>query len=85
MTNERTALEMVKPMWPNSARSNSSTPCLRVGIARGLHFLQHERMAADRALAEDDEVAREDVRAFDRDADRHRLVAAAEIIARARA
>ena len=83
MTNERTALLMVKPMWPNSARVEFVDALLAVRIARRVHFLEHERMAADRALAEDDERAREDVRAFDRDGDRDDLVAAAEIVARA--
>jgi hypothetical protein len=32
MTNDRTALLIVKPMWPNSAASNSSTPFLRSGF-----------------------------------------------------
>ena len=40
-------------------------------------------MAADRALAEDDQAARQDVRAFDRDRDRHHLVAAREVVLRA--
>src|ERR1700680_2193552 len=51
-------------------------------VAYRIHFAQHERMAADRALAEDDQVARKDVRTLDRDRDRNRLVAAAEIIVR---
>ena len=42
-------------------------------------------MAADRTLAEDDHAAREDVRAFHGDCDRHELVGAAEIIVRAQA
>ena len=32
MMNERTALEMVKPICAKSARSNSSTPALRSGL-----------------------------------------------------
>ena len=40
-------------------------------------------MAADRALAELDQRARDDVGAFDRDADRHRAIDAAEIVQRA--
>ena len=56
---------------------------LAVRVARGVHFLEHERMAAYRALAEDDERAREDVGAFHRDGDWHHLVVAAEIVARA--
>ena len=39
-------------------------------------------MAADRALAEDDQVAREDVGALDRDRDRDRLIAAAQVVVR---
>ncbi len=38
-----------------------------VGLAGCGHLLQHERMAADRALPEDDQAARQDVRAFDGD------------------
>ncbi len=82
MMNERTAFEIVKPMCPNSARSNSSTPLRAIRVARGVHLLQHERMAANRALAEDDQAAREDVRAFDRDRDRNRLIAASHVILR---
>ena len=48
----------------------------------GLDFLVHERMAADRALAVDDHRARQDVRAFDRDADRHGVPRARERVAR---
>ena len=55
---------------------------LAVRVLRGVHLLQHERMAAHRALAEDDQAPRQDVRALDRDADRHHLVAAAEVILR---
>ena len=40
-------------------------------------------MAADRALAELDQAARDDIGALDRDADRHRAVEAAEIVQRA--
>ena len=42
-------------------------------------------MAADRALAEDHQAAGQDVRALDRDRDRHHLVAAAEVVLRAEA
>ena len=38
-------------------------------------------MAADRALPEDDQAARQDVRAFDRDRDRHQVVAARQVVA----
>ncbi|KAG0774257.1 hypothetical protein G6F21_014189 [Rhizopus arrhizus] len=38
-------------------------------------------MGADGALAEDDQVARQDVGAFDRDGDRHRAVQPAQVIA----
>src|SRR5690606_29909548 len=46
------------------------------------HFLQQIRMTADRALAENDQVARQDIRAFHRDADRDRAIEIAEIILR---
>ena len=69
-------------MCPNSARSNSRHAALVIRVAHGVHLAQHERMAADRALAEDDQVAREDVGALDRDRDRDRLIAAAEVVVR---
>ena len=53
-----------------------------IGIARRRHLAQHERVAAHRALAEDDEIAGEEIGALDRNGDRHDLVAAAEIVAR---
>ncbi len=56
-----------------------------IRIARGVHLLQHERMAANRALPEDDQAARQDVRAFHRDRDRDGLVAAAHVVAGAEA
>ena len=43
-----------------------------VGILERRHFLEQIGMAADRALAELDQAARDDVGALDRDADRHR-------------
>ncbi len=46
----------------------------QIARARRVHFLQHVRMAADRPLTEDDEVAREDVGALDRDRDGQLLV-----------
>src|SRR5262245_35147656 len=51
-----------------------------VGILERGHFLEQVGMAADRALPELDEAARDDVGAFDRDADGHRAVEAAEIV-----
>src|SRR4051812_27187088 len=54
-----------------------------VRIARGVHLLEHERVAADRALAEDDQRTREDVGALDRDRYGDDLVTAPEIVARA--
>ena len=48
-----------------------------------LHFAQHERMAADCALAEDHQVAREDVGTFHGDGDRRRQPQASEVIVRA--
>jgi hypothetical protein len=44
----------------------------RIGALRGRHLAQHVRMAADRALPEDDEAARQDVGALD--GDRHRVL-----------
>ncbi len=67
-------------MWLKSSRSNATSPRSRSESLRGVHLGAHERMAADRALAEDDQVAREDVRALDRDRDRHRLVVARQVV-----
>ena len=58
---------------------------LGIGILRRLHFRQQIRMAADGALAEDDQRAGQDVGAFNGDANRHLLVGAAEEIRRAEA
>src|SRR5690606_22380327 len=44
------------------------------------HFFQDEGMATNRALAEDHQVAREDVRAFHGDEDRRAIPAAAKVI-----
>src|SRR5690606_17180008 len=41
-------------------------PALAVLVVRGLDLRADERMAADRALAEDDQIPRQDVRALDR-------------------
>ncbi len=60
-------------------------PLRFVLLARGLHFAQHERMTPDRALAEDDETARQYVRAFHRDRDGHDLIAAREVVLRPQA
>src|SRR3546814_9585100 len=57
-------------------------PGLLVRVLRRLHFLEHPRMAQDRALAEDQQAAGHDVGAFDRDRDRRRLPAAAGEVAR---
>ena len=51
-----------------------------IRVVGRLHFLQHEGMAADGALAEDDEAARENVRTFDRDRYRYALIDAREIV-----
>jgi hypothetical protein len=75
---------MVKPMWPNSALSKSTRP-FSIRVLRRLHFRQQVGMAADGALAEDDQRAGQDVGAFDGDADRHLLVGAAEEVRRAEA
>jgi hypothetical protein len=42
-------------MWPNNALSKSTSPS-SVRILRRLHFRQHIGMAADGALAEDDQL-----------------------------
>src|SRR5690606_38604019 len=48
----------------------------------GFHLLQHVGMATDGPLTEDHHAAGEDVGAFHGDGDRHRLIAAAEIVLR---
>src|SRR5690606_1345564 len=55
----------------------------RILVLRRVKFAQYERMAAYRALAEDDEATGKDISALDRDRYRRCHIAAAEIIARA--
>jgi hypothetical protein len=55
---------------------------LLVPRLHGRHFVQHMRMAADRALAEHDERARQDVGALHRDCDRRLPVRHAEQVRR---
>src|SRR5262249_27142705 len=57
-------------------------PARAVALFERRHFLEQVGMAADRALAELDQAARDDIGAFDRDADGHRAVEAAEIVVR---
>ena len=54
-----------------------------VGVGGRLHFLQHERVAQNRALAEDHQRAGHDVGALDRDRDRRGLPGAAQVVLRA--
>ncbi|MNK40856.1 hypothetical protein D3C87_595100 [compost metagenome] len=54
---------------------------LFVGIAQSQDFRHQIGMGADGALSEDDEVARQDVGALDRDGDGHRAVQRPQIIA----
>src|SRR6187455_2230302 len=53
-----------------------------VGFLGRRDFLQHVRMAANRALPKNDHRTREYVRALDGDCNRHALVTAREIVAR---
>ncbi len=53
-----------------------------VRVLRGLHFLQHPRVAEDRTLSEDQQAAGHDVGAFHGDRDRRGLPAAAGEVAR---
>ena len=76
--------------WRSCGRHGPRTPGRRHrGRARGpvscsaSHFLEQIGMAADRALAELDQAAGDDVGALDRDADGHRAIEAAEIVERA--
>src|SRR5690606_24104263 len=57
-------------------------PASAVRSSSRLDLLAHERVAANRTLAEDDHRAGEDVRAFDRDRDGRRLIGPREIVAR---
>ena len=81
-TSARSALPIKESEVTQSAASNSRDAFAGVGFARRGHLLQHERMAADRALSEDDQAARQDVRAFDGDRNRHLHVGGAEEIRR---
>src|SRR5690606_40816895 len=54
-----------------------------IRLLHQLHFPQHEGMATDRALAEDHQVAREDVGALHGDGDRRRQPQTAEVVVRA--
>jgi len=53
-----------------------------VGVACRVHLLQHVRMAAHRALAEDDEAPRQDVGAFHGNGDGNHLVTTSQIVLR---
>ena len=55
---------------------------LFVRIAQRQHLGHQVRMRADGALAEDDQVARQDVGAFDRDGDGHGAVQRTQVVAR---
>ncbi|MNI53024.1 hypothetical protein D3C73_1078380 [compost metagenome] len=54
---------------------------LFVGVGQRHHFRHQVRMRADGALPEDDQVARQDVGAFDRDRDGHRAIQRAQVVA----
>src|ERR1700741_3074119 len=71
------------PHMPPERAVELVEPARAVGIFQRRHFLEQVGMAADRALAELDQAARDDIGAFDRDADGHRAVEAAEIVVRA--
>ncbi len=68
-------------MRPEAAVERVETLVL-VCLRKRLKFLQHIGMRADRALAEDHQVAGEDIGAFHGDADRHGAILPAEIVAR---
>ena len=55
---------------------------LAIGILRGLDLAVEIGMRAQRALRERDQRPRQDVGAFDRDADRNHLVGRLQIVAR---
>ena len=67
---------------PEQRRIEFAQPTCTVFILRSVHLLEHIRVRADRALTEDDQAAREDIRAFHGDADRCLLIAAGQIIGR---
>ena len=58
---------------------------LFVVVVRRLDFLEYVGMGTDRALPEDDQATRQDIRAFHRDADGVLLVAARQVIVRSEA
>src|SRR3546814_7721680 len=68
---QKTAYEMRISDWSSDVCS-SDLRGVAVRLMDQLHFPQHERMAADRALAEDHQVAREDIGTFHGDGDRRR-------------
>ena len=65
-------------------RLEGGEPALLVGVLAGLDLLVEIGMRAQRALREGDQRARQDVGAFDRDADRHHLVGRLQVVGRAR-
>ena len=58
---------------------------LAIRIASRFHFLEYERMTANRTLSEDDQTASENICALDRDRYRYDLIPATEVILRAEA
>ena len=69
----------------NQRRIECAQTGLGIGILRRLHFAQHIGMAAYCALAEDDEAARENIRAFNGDGDGNLLIRATHEVARPQA
>ena len=68
--------------WPRNAFSNAARPLRLVRVLRGRDFLVEIGMRAQRALRERDQRARQDVGAFDGDADRHHLVGRLQVVRR---
>ena len=58
---------------------------VRIRIVRRLHFLQHVRMAADRALTKKDQAARQDISAFDGNSDGNLLIGTPDEVGRPKA
>ena len=76
------ALETVKATWSSKARANCSMPALAVLVLQRLDLGEEIRVTAQRALGEGDQRAGQDIGAFDRDADRHHLIGALDVVRR---
>ena len=74
------ALERVNATCWSKVRLEQLDPALLVLVLQRLDLGEEIRVAAERALGEGDQRARQDVGAFDGDADRHHLIGGLDII-----